>query len=406
MDKILISAYACEPNKGSEPEVGWQWIYQLSNYYEIWVLTKGNNKDTIDTYIKNNKIEINNIHFIYVDLPKSLTFWKKGNRGMRLYYYLWQKKALSIAKQYHNIYNFKLAHSITFVSYTQPCFLYKLNIPLFWTIAGGENISKKIKYPLTFKERTYEIIRKIGQKKTMFSLATNKMFKYSNCIFATTYETFNRIPKKYRNKVIITSAIGIKNKQKIKNEVNDDKVRVLLVGKFIYLKGMDIGVKAILKIAEKCNNVYFDVLGNGKYLNKCKKIVNGKYNNRINFIEKIEHDKMYDFYKEHDILINTALRDSGCFVVMEAMSVGVPTVCINTGGVKEMTTTDTSIKVDPCKYDEMIDKLALGVIELVNNKELRKKLGHNSYERINSKYLYNIKVLQIVEQYKKAIDLN
>ena len=48
MDKILISAYACEPNKGSEPEVGWQWIYQLSNYYEIWVLTKGNNKDTIE----------------------------------------------------------------------------------------------------------------------------------------------------------------------------------------------------------------------------------------------------------------------------------------------------------------------------------------------------------------------
>ena len=25
MKKILLSAYACEPNKGSEPGVGWEW---------------------------------------------------------------------------------------------------------------------------------------------------------------------------------------------------------------------------------------------------------------------------------------------------------------------------------------------------------------------------------------------
>ena len=30
--KILLSAYACEPNKGSEPEIGWQWVINLSKY--------------------------------------------------------------------------------------------------------------------------------------------------------------------------------------------------------------------------------------------------------------------------------------------------------------------------------------------------------------------------------------
>ena len=29
--QILLSAYACEPNKGSEPEVGWKWEQSYLN---------------------------------------------------------------------------------------------------------------------------------------------------------------------------------------------------------------------------------------------------------------------------------------------------------------------------------------------------------------------------------------
>ena len=29
--KILLSAYACEPHKGSEPGIGWNWAIQLAS---------------------------------------------------------------------------------------------------------------------------------------------------------------------------------------------------------------------------------------------------------------------------------------------------------------------------------------------------------------------------------------
>ena len=48
MSKILLSAYACEPNKGSEPEVGWQWAVNIARKHEVWILTKENNRHTID----------------------------------------------------------------------------------------------------------------------------------------------------------------------------------------------------------------------------------------------------------------------------------------------------------------------------------------------------------------------
>jgi len=51
--KILISAYACEPNSGSEHEVGWCWIKALSknNKNKITVITRKSNKKKI--YLEN-----------------------------------------------------------------------------------------------------------------------------------------------------------------------------------------------------------------------------------------------------------------------------------------------------------------------------------------------------------------
>ena len=55
--KILLSAYACEPNKGSEPEVGWKWATSLSDLgHEVYVITRSNNKNSIEQEIQKKKI--------------------------------------------------------------------------------------------------------------------------------------------------------------------------------------------------------------------------------------------------------------------------------------------------------------------------------------------------------------
>ena len=86
--KVLVSAYACEPDKGSEPGVGWNWAKQIAKFAETWVITRTNNRETIEKELHKNPIS--NLHFVYVDLPKSMRFWKKGQRGVHLYYYFWQ----------------------------------------------------------------------------------------------------------------------------------------------------------------------------------------------------------------------------------------------------------------------------------------------------------------------------
>lgn len=42
--KLLLSAYACELNTGSEPGVGWHWAAEVTRLgHEVWVLTRADN---------------------------------------------------------------------------------------------------------------------------------------------------------------------------------------------------------------------------------------------------------------------------------------------------------------------------------------------------------------------------
>src|SRR6266511_405878 len=86
--KVLISVYACEPDKGSEPGVGWNWVKQIARFHEVWAITRANNRDPIERELA--KQPMPNVRWVYFDLPKWSRFWKKGPRGVHLYYYLWQ----------------------------------------------------------------------------------------------------------------------------------------------------------------------------------------------------------------------------------------------------------------------------------------------------------------------------
>jgi hypothetical protein len=49
--KVRISAYACEPSKGSETGVGWNWARQIARFHEAWVITRANYRElTVESH--------------------------------------------------------------------------------------------------------------------------------------------------------------------------------------------------------------------------------------------------------------------------------------------------------------------------------------------------------------------
>src|SRR5690242_12327227 len=88
--RILLSAYACEPDLGSEPGIGWHWATRLARAgHEVWVLTRANNRQSIEGAMSAKPVD--GLNFAYYDLPAWMCRWK-NHAGLwaRLYYMLWQ----------------------------------------------------------------------------------------------------------------------------------------------------------------------------------------------------------------------------------------------------------------------------------------------------------------------------
>ena len=67
---VLLSAYACAPGKGSEPEIGWSWMQQVSRVHDVWVITRASKRERVEEGLRREPSP--RAHFIYVDLPRPL----------------------------------------------------------------------------------------------------------------------------------------------------------------------------------------------------------------------------------------------------------------------------------------------------------------------------------------------
>src|SRR2546425_1110949 len=115
--KVVMGAYACDPQQGSEPGVGWHWALEAVHAgHEVWVITRTKNRSAIEASLGASPQP--NLHFDFFDLPRPFLSLKRrlGNFvGLYGYYYLWQLRLLARARRLHRRIGFDLAHNVTFV---------------------------------------------------------------------------------------------------------------------------------------------------------------------------------------------------------------------------------------------------------------------------------------------------
>ncbi len=141
--KVLISAYACHPDKGSESAVGWGWSTTIAKCHDVWVLTSDNNRGGIEGTLDRNASLREHYHPVYVRPFQHLKAIEWIERhiwppiDLFVYKKIWQRRAYQVALKLHQIVGFDLAHNLTYVGFRVPGYLWKLGIPFVWGPIGG-----------------------------------------------------------------------------------------------------------------------------------------------------------------------------------------------------------------------------------------------------------------------------
>lgn len=380
--KLFISAYACEPGLGSEIGVGWHWVLELSKYYDLWVLTRTSNQKTIEPWIAEHQ-EFANIHWLYFDLPKWARFWKKGLRGVRTYYNIWQAFTNSIVKRTMQEQQIKVFLHVTYGNVLWKVSSYGQQQFFIWGPVGGlETISEDYSQYYGTKWKFIEALRRFTIKMLPFNFGFKKRCKNADLILCKTDVTRQLIPEAYRNKAVLqtdvaTEKIAVSNSDE---NIQNTRLEIITVGRLDAWRGFDLCIEAVKQAKAKGCDVHLSIVGKGSDKERLTSLVkSSSLENDVTFVGQVSMDEYKALMAKSDIVLNASLKEGAVTVSFDAMAMGKPMICLDTTGYTRYFTEEYAVILPIEDRQTVINNIAEAMCKL-NNADLRKQMGQKAME--------------------------
>ena len=121
MYSVLISAYACSPNMGSEPGMAWNWCVNLAKHCELYIITEGEFRDKIETVLPTLP-QGKNMHFYYNLVSDEIRkmCWNQGDWRFYKHYRDWQWKTYLMAKEIIQQHHIDIVHQLNMIGFREP----------------------------------------------------------------------------------------------------------------------------------------------------------------------------------------------------------------------------------------------------------------------------------------------
>jgi glycosyltransferase involved in cell wall biosynthesis len=377
--KILLSAYACEPGKGSEPGVGWHWAIELARLgHQVEVITRSNNRTVIEKALVDAPIA--GLHFHYYDLPPWGKWWKQGNRGIQLYYLLWQYGAYRLASRITHNERFDLVHHLTFGGLRKPSLMGRLGLPfVVGPIGGGEVTPVLLRGSFPLRLAFMENIRELSNKLDYLNPLTGAMFRQAMVIYCKTKDTLAIMPAECVEKCQLRLEIGLEP-QNIKQEIMSPAASsdFVYAGRLIYMKGMHLALKAFFQLRRDLPNATFTIIGTGPEEGRLKRLTAALgLHDSVQWLGWLPQEEMWAQLCYYTAFVFPSLHDSSGNVVLEALSQALPVICLDTGGPGAFLPPSCSIKVpveNRCE-SEVIGDLKAAMRNLADKPDLRAQMA-------------------------------
>jgi glycosyltransferase involved in cell wall biosynthesis len=401
--RILVSAYACEPGKGSEPAIGWDSVRQIARFHEVWVATRASNRRSIAKALAIEPVP--NVHWIFIDLPAWARFWKRGQRGVHLYYCIWQFIAYWIAKKWHRKVSFELVHHVTFVNYWMPSFLALLPVPFVWgPVGGGESAPRSFWFAFSLRGKMCELLRdisrKIGEQNPIVRLTARRAV----WAFSTTEETEKRLRHLGCRRVRVFPQVGLPAEEMLQLVGlpfrEEAPFRLLSAGRVIHWKGFELGIKAFAQFQRQFPTSEYWLVGDGPERTRLEALA-AKLDvaEKVMFYGSVSRSELFQKLAECDVLMHPSLHDSGGYIVLEAMAAGRPPVCLDLGGPGVLVTKETGMKIRALDPVQVIQDLTEALSHLARNPALRVSLGQAARIRVKECFVWDKKGATLVSSY-------
>jgi glycosyltransferase involved in cell wall biosynthesis len=377
--RILLSAFACKSDQGSESAVGWNWAVELARMgHDVTVITRPFNRESIEKGLLT--ANLSNLHFYYWDLPFWMQRYRISMGAAHLYHRLWQVGAYCWTRSRLRGHPFDLAQHITYGTLRDPSLMGLLGVPfIFGPVGGGETTPAPLRRSLTLRGRLLEAVRDLSNCLISFDPLLRITLASAKLIVVTTNETKDLLPRKYRCKVVVQQAIGINPTLIIRGTPKrcGEKLRVLFVARLIPWKAGHLVIRTVAEVLRTCPDLTLSIRGDGPESERLRTLAEKLgIAEAVHWVGRVSPEGMMGMYADHDVFLFPSLHDSGGLAVLEAMSQGLPVVCLDLGGPGAIVNENCGRVISTRGANErtVIDKLASALSELALSPDLLAQL--------------------------------
>jgi len=375
--KILVSAYACEPNLGSEIGVGWHWVLEMSKYFDLWVLTRESNRASIEAWLEENSLE----HcptFVYYDLPKKWRFWKRGLRGVRLYYTLWQKLTNSIVKRTMEENDISVYHLLTYGNALWTVSKYGQRQDFIWgPTSAGSYVPSDYTRHYGWKSRLKEFAQRVMAHTLRFNYSYRRRCRNAKLILCKTEQTLRSLPARDRHKGVVFTdvAIGLFDRSKYVDRSSDGITRYLAVGRLDAWRGFDVMIEAFARALQSQPNLHLDILGKGSDASRLEQLIaRFGVQDKVCLRGQVSIEEYYTFMAQCDVVVNPTLKEGAVTTAFDSMSFAKPLICIDSAGYTRYFNNDYAVVLALSSRADVLENLCGAMLKL-RDVELRKQMS-------------------------------
>jgi glycosyltransferase involved in cell wall biosynthesis len=405
---VLMLAFACEPDEGSEPEVGWKWAQSMADFCHITVVTQSKNKPRIEVWNQKNPNDLRKIQYFYFELgPIWRWLKKKIPGGMYLYYTMWQWKLRGHAARLLLTQNFDLIHHVTFASFRMPVWV--KGKPVVWGPVGGAEVAMMplLKGHGTLTGRMRECLRNFATHMAGSLVCWWEPTRASGGIALASTPATARLLDEHDIPCQILPTIGFDAPETIIGNTkiqNDVSLRLLFVGRLHLLKGIHLLLHALSSIENI--PVTLDIVGDGPEEQRLRRLVK-KLNleSNVKFLGRLHRTELPEIFAIHDVVVAPSLYESGGLAVLEGFAQGKPAIVLDCGGHAISVDESCGIKIPMIPNQQVvINALAGAILTYESDRQLVVRHGLAARQKLRRTYGWDGKCAAMLRIYQNVIE--
>jgi len=197
---------------------------------------------------------------------------------------------------------------------------------------------------------------------------------------------------------VVYNGVGVDKSIK---ENGNGKIKIIFVGRLAEPKNPLVLLKAYNQLQNDLKEkTEVNIIGDGPKKKELELFIEEGNLKNINLLGSLHREQVFDRLNKSDIFVLVSAYEGLPYTILEAMSVGLPIIASDVGGIKEMVENDVNGFL---LKNNSVKELKIVLEKLIEDKGLRERMGKKSIEVVLEKFSIEKMLKQTKDLYNKIL---